>query len=176
MSGTGRSAKRPGCSESRLGGELGDKFDFINGVTIEMSGRRLARLARVPGLDHHRGRAGQLLDSGSAYGQLKYSSKQLWAYESGVSMLWYATPTDMPAIAIVDSGIDTTLPDFAGRNIKQVDFVSSGKTNGARRRSWSRQLRRRDRGGLGGELRRRGSERSARLARRHGRLRLRPDE
>ena len=31
-------------------GELGEKFDFINGVTIEMSGRRLARLARVPGL------------------------------------------------------------------------------------------------------------------------------
>ena len=37
----------------------------------------------------------------------------------------------MPAIAIVDSGIDTTLPDFAGRNIKQVNFVSSGKPNGS---------------------------------------------
>ena len=38
-------------------------------------------------------------------------------------------PGTMPAIAIVDSGIDTTLPDFAGRNIKQLSFVSSGKPN-----------------------------------------------
>ena len=37
----------------------------------------------------------------------------------------------MPAIAIVDSGIDKNLPDFAGRNIKQVNFVGSGKPNGA---------------------------------------------
>ncbi len=114
------------------GGELGDKFDFINGVTIEMSGRRLARLARVPGLIITEDVPVQLLDSGPVYSQLRYSSRQLWAYESGVSMLWYATPREMPAIAIVDSGIDTTLPDFAGRNVKQVDFVSSGKANGAR--------------------------------------------
>ena len=38
----------------------------------------------------------------------------------------------MPTIAIVDSGIDTTLPDFAGRNIPQLNFVSSGKPNGLR--------------------------------------------
>ena len=97
-----------------------------------MSGRRLARLARVPGLIITEDVPVTLLDSGPVYSQLRYSSRQLWAYESGVSMLWYGTPRDMPAIAIVDSGIDTTLPDFAGRNIKQVDFVSSGKTNGTR--------------------------------------------
>ena len=113
-------------------GELGEKFDFINGVTIEMSGRRLARLARVPGLIITEDVPVQLLDTSPVYSQLRYSSRQLWAYESGVSMLWYATPRDMPAIAIVDSGIDTTLPDFAGRNVKQFNFVSSGKTNGAR--------------------------------------------
>jgi serine protease AprX len=113
-----------------IGGELGDKFDFINGVTIEMSGRRLAKLARVPGLVITEDVPVQLLDTG--YSQLRYSSNQLWAHESGVSALWYATPRDMPAIAIVDSGIDASLPDFAGRNVKQVSFVSSGKTNGAR--------------------------------------------
>jgi len=35
----------------------------------------------------------------------------------------------MPAIAIVDSGIDETLPSFKGRKIEQKVFVTSGKTN-----------------------------------------------
>ena len=117
-----------------LGGELDDRFDFIGGVSVEMSGRRLAKLARVPGLVITEDVEITLLDGGSGYGpgQLKYSSKQLWAHETGVSALWFVTPAQMPAIAIVDSGIDETLPDFAGRNVKQVDFVGSGKPNGSR--------------------------------------------
>ena len=39
-------------------GELDDRFDFINGVSLEMSGRRLERLARIGRPDHHRGRRG----------------------------------------------------------------------------------------------------------------------
>ena len=82
----------------------------------------------------------------------------------------------MPAIAIVDSGIDTNLPDFAGRNIKQLSFVGSGKPNAVRdgrgHGSFVAGIAPR----LGEGLRRRGSECTARLARRHGRLRFRPDE
>ena len=118
-----------------LDGEIDDRFDFIGGVSVEMSGRRLAKLARIPGMIITEDVQVQLLDggsSGSSYGQLKFSSKQLWAHETGVSALWFVTPAQMPAIAIVDSGIDETLPDFAGRNVKQVNFVSSGKTNGSR--------------------------------------------
>ena len=116
------------------GGELDDRFDFIGGVSLEMSGRRLAKLARIPGLVITEDVQITLLDggSGNSYNQLKYTSKQLWAHETGVSALWYVTPTKMPAIAIVDSGIDESLPDFAGRNVKQVNFVSSGKSNGSR--------------------------------------------
>ena len=117
------------------GGELDDRFDFIGGVSLEMSGRRLAKLARIPGLIITEDVPVQLLDGGSygsSYGQMKFSSKQLWAHETGVSALWYVTPAQMPAIAIVDSGIDETLPDFAGRKLKQVNFVSSGKPNGSR--------------------------------------------
>ena len=62
-------------------------------------------------------------------GALNYSSKQLWAHESGVSALWFATASRMPAIAVVDSGIDTSLPSFAGRTVKQLNFVGSGKVN-----------------------------------------------
>jgi serine protease AprX len=115
-----------------IGGELDDRFDLIGGVSVEMSGRRLAKLARVPGLSITEDVEVQLLDGGWLYGQLKYNSKQLWAHESGVSELWYATPRAMPAIAIVDSGIDETLPDFAGRSVVKVNFVGSGKPNGAR--------------------------------------------
>jgi serine protease AprX len=115
-----------------IGGELDDRFDFIGGVSVEMSGRRLAKLARVPGLVITEDVEVQLLDTGYSYGGLKYTSRQLWAHETGVSALWFATPSAMPAIAIVDSGIDDTLPDFAGRTVKHVNFVSSGKPNGAR--------------------------------------------
>ncbi len=98
-----------------------------------MSGRRLERLARTSGLIITEDVEVVFLDTGSSYSQYysAYTSKQLWAYESGVSALWYGTPRPMPAIAIVDSGIDRNLPDFAGRNIKQVNFVGSGKPNGA---------------------------------------------
>ena len=109
-------------------GQLDDRFDFIGGVSLEMSGRRLERLARVSGLVITEDVEVVFLSSGSGY---NYSSKQLWAHESGVSAFWYGTPRQMPAIAIVDSGIDKNLPDFAGRNIKQVNFVGSGKPNGA---------------------------------------------
>ncbi len=112
-------------------GELDDRFDFIGGVSLEMSGRRLERLARGSSLIITEDVEVVFLDSGSSYGQYNYSSNQLWAHESGVSAFWYGTPRQMPAIAIVDSGIDKNLPDFAGRTIKQVNFVTSGKSNGA---------------------------------------------
>jgi serine protease AprX len=112
-------------------GELDDRFDFIGGVSLEMSGRRLERLARGSGLIITEDVPVVFLDSGSSYGQYNYSSNQLWAHESGVSAFWYGTPRQMPAIAIVDSGIDKNLPDFAGRNIKQVNLVGSGKPNAA---------------------------------------------
>ena len=90
------------------------------------------KLAQVPGLIITEDVEVVFLD-GPSYGQmLNYSSKQLWAHESGVSAFWYGTARQMPAIAVVDSGIDKNLPDFAGRNVKQVSFVGSGNANGSR--------------------------------------------
>jgi serine protease AprX len=118
--------------QKSLGGELDDRFDLIGGVSAEMSGRRLAKLARVPGLSITEDVEITLLDTGGLAGQLKYTSKQLWAHETGVSALWYGTPRAMPAIAVVDSGIDDSLADFAGRNVVQLNFVSSAKPNGGK--------------------------------------------
>ncbi|MDX6438808.1 MAG: serine protease AprX [Gaiellaceae bacterium] len=120
-------------------GKLDDRFDFINGVSLEISGRRLERLARSSGLTITEDVMVQQQDLAPALptvpavtnNYLKYTSKQLWAHESGVSELWTRTVRDMPAIAVVDSGIDTSLPDFAGRGIPQINFVTSGKPNGA---------------------------------------------
>ena len=109
-------------------GQLADRFEFIGGVSLEMSGRRLQKLARVPGLVITEDVQVVFLDLAPTGTP---TSKQLWAHETGVSAFWYGTPRQMPAIAIVDSGIDASLPDFAGRNVKQVNFVSSGKANGS---------------------------------------------
>ena len=69
-SGTAPSGTRSGCCSGRLGGELDDRFDFIGGVSVEMSGRRLAKLARVPGLVITEDVEITLLDGGSGYGSV----------------------------------------------------------------------------------------------------------
>ena len=132
-------------------GELDDRFDFINGVSMEMSGRRLERLARIGGLIITEDVAVQQQDlqpASDGLNQLRRPRSSSGRTSPG-SASSGRDPRDMPTIAIVDSGIDTTLPDFAGRNIKQLNFVGSGKTNGYARRSRSRQLRCRYRSGLG---------------------------
>jgi serine protease AprX len=118
-------------------GQVAARFDFINGVSLEMSGRRLERLARMGGLIITEDVEVQQQDLLPALPTVSTSlvtptTKQLWAYETGVSQLWRSTPSNVPAIAIVDSGIDTTLPDFAGRGIPQLNFVTSGKPNSLR--------------------------------------------
>jgi serine protease AprX len=118
-------------------GQLDARFDFINGVSLEMSGRRLERLARSGGLTITEDVEVQQQDLAPALPTVSPSivtptTKQLWAYESGVSQLWRNPTGTLPTIAIVDSGIDSTLPDFAGRYIPQLNFVTSGKPNGYR--------------------------------------------
>jgi serine protease AprX len=54
-------------------------------------------------------------------------STQLWPYESGSSTLWaddatLASAGAIPSIAIVDSGIDSSLPDFGSRVIDSVNL------------------------------------------------------
>ena len=57
------------------------------------------------------------------------TSSQLWTSESGVNKLWgNAKPA---TIAIVDSGIDASAPDVAGRVKTQVNFVTSAYPNAA---------------------------------------------
>ena len=98
-----------------------------------MSGRRLERLARMGnGLIITEDVPVVFVDTGTSYSQYsQYTSKQLWAYEIGRQCTLVRDSRPMPAIAIVDSGIDTNLPDFAGRNISSSASSARSKPNGA---------------------------------------------
>ncbi len=90
-----------------LRGEVDDKYEFIKGVSVEMSGRRLLRLARKPGLTITEDVAVRLADHDD--------DADIWAAASGILPLrinsGHSVP-NAPAIAIVDSGIDRNRIDF----------------------------------------------------------------
>ena len=159
-------------------GELDDRFDFIGGVSLEISGRRLEQLARMGGLTITEDVEvqQQVLSGGPSYGRATTRPSSCGPTSRESAHSGRDSVGTMPTIAIVDSGIDTTLPDFAGSRTSRSSTSSARASRTAPRRSRSRHLRCRHRGRLGEGRRRRGTECSAHLARRHGRLRLRPDE
>src|SRR5262249_43729057 len=61
-----------------------------------------------------------------------FSSRQLWPYVAGVAAFWPTAARSTqppPTIAIVDSGIDTSRPDFGGRVIGQVTLTSLARNS-----------------------------------------------
>jgi serine protease AprX len=98
-----------------LRGELDEKFEFIQGISVEMSGRRIAVLAKQPGLTI----------TEDVPVRLSGDSSLIWPAASGLLPLrgtaWNPAP-QAPAIAIVDSGIDKNRADFGNgsRIVKSV--------------------------------------------------------
>ena len=98
----------------RIRGDLDDKYEFIRGVSVEMAGRRLQKLALRPGLTITedvpvRHSVPQPLTVADGW--------QLWPATSGLVPLLGDTGTAQgtaPAIAIVDSGIEQDRADFGG--------------------------------------------------------------
>jgi serine protease AprX len=93
----------------------------ISGASAELTGKQLLKLARMPGITAITADAPVRLSA-------VLSNKQQWPYVSGVAEGWPAVSNGKlpqpPTIAIVDSGIDTSRPDFGGRVIKQVTMTS----------------------------------------------------
>ena len=92
----------------------------VQGVSAELTGKQLLKLARMQGIN------AIMPDARVQLAGL--SNKQQWPFVSGVAHGWSDVtngklPT-LPAIAIVDSGIDASRPDFDGRVIKQVTLTS----------------------------------------------------
>lgn len=103
-------------------GTLGRQLPLISGVAASLPAARMSTLTKISGL------------TVSPDATLKrtafdnYSNVQLWPYLSGFAHLWTyqwnpAPPT--PTIAVVDSGVNTSVPDMANRLlIPQVNLCS----------------------------------------------------
>jgi serine protease AprX len=100
------------------------RFATIGGVSAELTGKQLLKLAARKGIYAISEDAPMKL----AGGPPKLYSDSLWPYESGVFNFWpgrgslATSPT--PAIAIVDSGIDASRADFGRRVVKQETLTS----------------------------------------------------
>src|SRR5215208_2026999 len=97
---------------------VGRRFVSISGVAAELTGAELVKLAARPNiLAITRDAAVRLANTDSVY-----TSDQLWPYASGVAKYWQpasVSAMNPPAIAIVDSGVDASAPDFGSR-VQQV--------------------------------------------------------
>lgn len=98
----------------------------IDGVSAELTGKQVLRLS------HRRGILAISVDQPVRItSQPLYSSLQRWPYASGAAKFWTQLATgnrfsiaDPPAIAVVDSGVDPSVPDLAGRVVHEEDFTS----------------------------------------------------
>ena len=91
-------------------------------MVAELPARDVEKLERIPGLtvtwDAPVKKSGSGLLGGvtsTLSGTTAPSSSQLWTHETGVSKLWGGPQA--PALAIVDSGIDTSHASFAGGRV-----------------------------------------------------------
>ena len=103
-------------------GKLGKQLPLVGAVAATLPASRMSALAKISDLTVG-------LDATlkpTAFDN--YSNVQLWPYLSGIAHLWTyqwnpAPPT--PTIAVVDSGVDTRVPDMANRLlIPQVNLCS----------------------------------------------------
>ena len=116
------------ASAARQAGNSGSlkKLGLVGAVSATIPAARLNSLAKVPGLIVTADAPMKLAGGAAAAG---LSNGQIGPYESGNAKLW-PTPTapgpKLPAIAIVDSGIDATkAADFGTRIVASVNLSSS---------------------------------------------------
>jgi serine protease AprX len=89
--------------------QLTRKSRLIGSVAVELKAKRIHQLARIPGLTVTYDARMKLS------GTVTYTSKHVWPTAAGVKPMWGNRPLTgqaMPAIAVVDSGIEKNRPDF----------------------------------------------------------------
>jgi serine protease AprX len=86
--------------------QVKDQYGFVQSVAATLRAKKVLRLARVPGLT--------VTFDAPVKLSATPTSTHLWTTASGVKPLWGNRPATgpMPAIAIVDSGIDKNRADF----------------------------------------------------------------
>jgi serine protease AprX len=94
------------------------RLNLVGGVVAELPASLVAKLQNVPGLS---------VTPDAKMRLAGYGSVQLWPYESGNASLWKGDATTyngkMPAIAIVDSGVENR-SDFAGKLRASVNLTT----------------------------------------------------
>ena len=118
-------AATPGSSRGVL-----RRFDALDGVDVELTGRQLIHLAKLPFV------LSITRNTPLALTTLP-TNKQQWPYVTGAPKLWSLTSAGSasgpapPTIAIIDSGIDAARADFGGRVLTNVNLFSGTTTNSA---------------------------------------------
>ena len=112
---------KSGASDENVGaGAVKKEFLSLDGARLTLTGRQILRIARV-------GLAQSIVpnDTVKMSGvQLPTYNTQLWPWATGAAVDWLNGTPKAPTIAIVDSGIDATRSDVAGRVLGQVNLAS----------------------------------------------------
>jgi serine protease AprX len=94
-------------------------FSSIDGVAVDLTGAQILAVAS----DQH-------VTAITADSRVQLSAATLkWPYVTGVNKYWatqYSSAAPAATIAIVDSGIDASRPEFAGRVVANVNLSSLG--------------------------------------------------
>jgi serine protease AprX len=98
-------------------GGLERRLSLVNGVAATVRAADVVRLSKLRNL---------IVTPDVQVHVSAYSSNQLWPYETGVSKAWSGPDAprsgSVPAIAIVDSGIEARGKDFGNRIVANVKF------------------------------------------------------
>jgi serine protease AprX len=100
-------------------------FRSVAGVSAELTGKQILRLARRPRVES--------ITRDTPIEAAAYSSSQIWTEAAGVASGWTGLSSSLtyPTIAVVDSGVSGSLPTFSGRFLGNVHMVSNSTTSGA---------------------------------------------
>ena len=112
---------KSGASDENVGaGAVKKEFLSLDGARLTLTGRQILRIARV-------GLASAIVPNETVRMsgfQMPTSNSQLWPWAVGAPIDWVNGTPMAPTIAIVDSGIDATRSDVAGRVLGQVNLAS----------------------------------------------------
>jgi serine protease AprX len=114
-------ADKSGASDEVVGvGAVKNEFLSVDGARLTLTGKQILRLAKV-------GLAESILpnDTVKMSGvSLPTYNTQLWPWAVGAPVDWVNKTPAAPTIAVVDSGIDASRSDVAGRVLGQVNLAS----------------------------------------------------
>jgi serine protease AprX len=95
------------------------RFATISGTAAELTGRQIVALMHDPKVAS--------ITADARIRMAGYSNSQQWPYQSQLSKFWdqiQNSGVQAPTVAIVDTGVDATRPDFGNRVVKQVSLTS----------------------------------------------------